>query len=183
MNALRDSLDRKRQEVRKQHKDQLRAILISKIGRKDEKVKLPKELKRYKNARIFKEDARRLFKPETIIGPVMIGLEDCLLDDDEIAVLCKGPKFCIWRILSKERYLVEAEKCFCKLRFELFDDDDTDKKEGGEAEKETAEERKERERLERLVEVAEIESKTVFNEDEETLDYGRKRATDCKHNT
>ena len=33
------------------------------------------------------------------------------------------------------------------------------------------------------MEIVEIEAKTVFNEEENTIDYGKKRATDCKHNT
>ena len=48
---------------------------------------------------------------------------------------------------------------------------------------ESEEEKVERERIEKAVEEAELNAKTVFNEDEMSLDYGRKRATDCKHNT
>ena len=54
---------------------------------------------------------------------------------------------------------------------------------GGGIENETKEEKEERLRIEKVVELAELESRTVFNEDEVRLDYGRKRATDCKHNT
>ena len=52
---------------------------------------------------------------------------------------------------------------------------------GGEAE--TEEEKKERERIEKAIEMAAIEAKTVFNKEHMKLDYGKKRATDCKHNT
>ena len=129
-------------------------------------------MKRYKDCNIFKQHADKIFKPGTIVGPVMIGVENLLLDEEENAVLCKGPKFCIRRTLSRERYLVEAEKSFCKLRYELYDEDPT-----------CLEEKKERERVELLSRIAELECKTVFNEEEMTIDYGRKRATDCKHNT
>ena len=48
---------------------------------------------------------------------------------------------------------------------------------------ETPEEETERKRMEKAIEEAELNAKTVFNEDDGSLDYGRKRATDCKHNT
>ena len=38
----------------------------------------------------------------------------------------------------------------------------------------------ERVRIEKAMELAEIEARTVFNEEEMTIDYSRKRATDCK---
>ena len=33
------------------------------------------------------------------------------------------------------------------------------------------------------MEIEEIDAKTVCNVEEMTIDFGRKRATDCKHNT
>ena len=41
-------------------------------GKKEEKLRLPKELNRYKGARIFSGSARTKFRPGTIIGPVQI---------------------------------------------------------------------------------------------------------------
>ena len=56
------------------------------------------------------------------------------------------------------RDLVEAEKSFCKLRYEKFDDDPTNL---DECAKETQEEKKERERVELLSRIAELDSKTM----------------------
>ena len=61
--------------------------------------------------------------------------------------------------------------------------DDVEEDDPGGGEPETEEERRESDRVEKAMEIAEIESKTVFNEEEMTLYYGRNRATDCKHNT
>ena len=108
LHSMRDKVARKRQEVKRQHAHQVRAIRIE--VKQEVKIRLPKELKRYKDCNIFKQHADKTFKPGTMLGPVMIGVENLLLDEDELSVLCKGPKFCIRRILSKERYLVEAEK-------------------------------------------------------------------------
>ena len=116
-----------------------------------------------------------------MIGPMMVGLEEKLLDQDEVAILIRGPKFCVRRILCEERYLVECEKSYFKVRLDMEDDDDEEEDDPGGGE--TEEERIERERVEKVMEIAELEAKTVFNEDEMSLDYGRKRATDCKHNT
>ena len=79
---------------------------------------------------------------------------------------------------------LEAEKSFAKIRYEMFDKGEEE--DGEELAKESKEEVNERLRLERLAEIVMIESKTVFNQYEGadgTLDYSRKRATDCKHNT
>ena len=178
MNALRDKLGVSRKLIQKEHKDQVREIRIE--GKKEDKLKLPKELGRYKKAKILQAEAGGL-KPGQIIGPVMVGLETNLLTEDEIAALYMGPKFCVRRILNEERFMVECEKCYFKIRLEMKDDDEQDDPGGGQDESE--QEKAERLRIEKEIEVAEIAAKTVFNEDENTIDYTRKRATDCKHNT
>ena len=78
---------------------------------------MPKELSRYRDARIFDKDAKKNFKPGEILGPVTVSLEENLLDEEEVAVLRRGPKFCCRRMLCKERFLVDMEKCFCKIRW------------------------------------------------------------------
>ena len=179
-NTLNDRLCRKRQEVRLDHNNQLRAIRID--CKKDDRMRLPPELKRYKKVKVFRKDAGESYKPGKAIGPVVVGLEDKLLDDDEIAVLCRGPKFCVRRVMDDERFLMECEKSCFKLRIDMYDDDIEEDDPGGGME-ESVEDRLERERVEKIAELAEIDGKTVFNEDEMTIDYGRKKATDCKHNT
>ena len=150
-------------------------------GKKEDKMKLPKELNRYKKAKVFQSTARMTLRPGQAVGPVVVGLEEGLLDQDELAILARGPKFCVRRVLSEERFLVECEKSYFKLRIDMEDDEEEDDPGGGEIE--TPEETKERVRLEKAIEQAAIEAKTVFNEEEMTVDYTRKRATDCKHNT
>ena len=103
-----------------------------------------------------------------------MGLEENLLDSDEIAILVRGPKFCCRRVVCKERYLVEMEKCYCKIRWSQRD---KDKDELKEQQKETEEERKERERVEKIAEEIAMKSLLVFDEDEMQMDYRKKRAT------
>ena len=75
----------------------------------------PNHCNKYKNVEIFRKDASQSLKPGVAIGPVMVGLEEGLLDDEEIAVLCRGPKFCVRRMLDEERFLVECEKSYFKV--------------------------------------------------------------------
>ena len=103
-----------------------------------------------------------------------MGLEENLLDSDEIAILVRGPKFCCRRVLCKERYLFEMDKCYCKIRWSQRD---KDKDELKEQQKETEEERKERERVEKIAEEIAMKSLLVFDEDEMQMDYRKKRAT------
>jgi hypothetical protein len=98
-NRMRDIVNAGRKVVKKEHKEQVRAIRI--YSKKDKEGKLPKELQRYKDTKIFDKDARKIFKPGDILGPVTVGLEENLLDREEIAVLKRGPKFCCRRILCK----------------------------------------------------------------------------------
>ena len=58
------------------------AIRIDK--NKVKEVKLPKELSRYGDERIFDKDAKRNFKTGEILGPVTVGLEENLLDEEEV---------------------------------------------------------------------------------------------------
>ena len=176
-NRLRDTVNLQRKKVKKEHKDQIRAIRID--SKKLKEVKLPKELRRYRTAKIFDEDARKIFRPGEILGPVTVGLEENLLDDEEIAVLRRGPKFCCRRILCKERFLIEMEKCFCKIRWAKRDEEPGDAKE---KENETEEERLERERVEKIAEEEQIKNNLVFNQEEMEIDYRNRRATSCKHN-
>ena len=83
--------------------------------------RIPREILRYKDSRIFQQDAKRKLKPGQIVGPVEVGLEKDLLDKDEVAALCRGPKFCGRRVLDEERFLVECEKSYFKVRIEMND--------------------------------------------------------------
>ena len=58
------------------------------------------------------------------MGPVIVGGNKSLLSKEEVAVLAKGPNITIRRILSRERFLVELEKAFVKIRWTKRDDDD-----------------------------------------------------------
>ena len=52
-------MNAERRLIKKEHVEQIRAIRIG--SKKVKEVKLPKELLRYKDAKIFDKDARRIF--------------------------------------------------------------------------------------------------------------------------
>ena len=178
-NLLNDTLCRKRKEVRREHDKQVRAIKIN--YKKEDRMRIPQELRRYKDVAVFKKDAGATFRPGTTVGPVTVGLEDGLLSEDEVAALCRGPKFCVRRVLDEETFMMNCEKSYFKLRLDMQDEDDPEDDPGGGPQSE--EDRLEEERVRKAAEMAVMEGKTVFNQEDMTLDYGRKRATDCKHNT
>ena len=68
--------------------------------------------------------------------------------------------------MSKERYMVEQEKTYVKVRWQKRDD--PEKKDMPE---ETEEELEERVRIERIAELEMIKSSLVFDEDEMTVVY------------
>ena len=158
LNTLRDRLTKKRKEVRREHLAQFRAIKID--GKKEDNLKLPKELQRYKTVKVFQKDAKTTLKPGQALGSVVVGLEEGLLDEEEISALIRGPKFCVRRGLDEERFLTECEKSYFKLRIDMMEDEE-DTGGGSEPITETEDEKKERERIERAVEMAAIEAKTV----------------------
>ena len=69
-NKLRDMVNAERRLVKKEHVEQVRAIRID--SKKVKEVKLPKELRRYKDAKIFDKDARRIFKPGEILDRLQL---------------------------------------------------------------------------------------------------------------
>ena len=128
-NKLNEVLCRKRKEVRKEHQKQARAIRID--FKKEDRIRIPQELKRYKDVGVFKKNAADTFRPGSTIGPVTVGLEDKLLGEDEVAVLCRGPKFCVRRVLDEEGFLMNCEKSYFKLRLDMEDDDEDEDDPGG----------------------------------------------------
>ena len=113
INTLWGRLDKKRVKLRRDHQRQFREIKIA--GKKEHMMKLLKELQRYKKAGVFQPDAKTKLVPGKAIGPMVVGLGDDLLDKDEIAVMVRGPKFCVMRVMNEERFPMECEKSYYKL--------------------------------------------------------------------
>ena len=82
--------------------------------RKEAAYRLPDELKRYSSARVFNDSLAKEFKPGDVLGPVIVGENNSLLSKDEVAILARGPKFTIRRVLSKERFIIMLVKAYIK---------------------------------------------------------------------
>ena len=72
--------------------------------------------------------------------------------------------------------MVEQEKTYVKVRWSRRDEEEI-------MIDETEEERKERVRLNSIVEMEAVKTTMVVDEDEMQVDFGKQRATNCKHNT
>jgi hypothetical protein len=107
---------------------------------------------------------------------VIVGENASLLSSDEVAILTRGPKFSVRRVLNKERFLVELEKAYIKIRWALRD-----------AETEEVDlvgvNTEDLETVENLAEIEAAKSRTVFDQDELSMDLRKQRATVAKHNT
>ena len=95
-----------------------------------------------------------------------------------MAILFRGPNYTIRRILDKERFQLEMEKVFVKLRWALRDKGLMD-----EVDMETLMTEEEKKRIAELVELIEIKTRSVFNHDKKEVDFRNSRATDVKHNS
>ena len=106
-------MGKERRLLRKRNKNKVRAI---RMKRKKETVALlPKLIARYEECRIFRQDGGEFVTGE-VRGPVIVGEDNTLLSNNEVAVLVRGPKFTVRRVLCKERFLVETEKSYIKVR-------------------------------------------------------------------
>ena len=146
--------------------------------KKDKPFDLPDLLVRYAGAKVFKNEYINNFVQGEVKGPVVAGANTNLLSLAEIAILTRGPKFTVRRILCKERFLLEMEKCFVKLRWALKDKGLLD-----EVDFETMLTDEERKKIDELAEVEEAMTKSVFNHDDLVVDFRNLKATDVKHNT
>jgi hypothetical protein len=174
-NKARDKVNTIRKETKIKNENKVRHIRMRR--KQEEKFKLPPELERYKEAKIFSEQAEELFQPGQILGPVIVGGNTTLLSKEEAMVLAKGPKFTIRRVLSKEKFLVEMEKAYIKVRWSLKDEDTNDKKELSEAEL------AEQKRVEEIAEWEQVKAKMVYSKEDNTINFRKQRCTDTKHNT
>ena len=106
IHKVRDKVVMERAMLKKTHSKKFRDIRLKRSEEK--RFTLPEGLERYCDAKIFSGE----FVTGEVMGPVIVGGNKSLLSKEEVAVLARGPKFTIRRILSRERFLVELEKAF-----------------------------------------------------------------------
>ena len=111
VNKIKELVDRERRQIKLDNKNKVREIRIER--KKESRYKVPELLKRYEHAKVFSEE--QPFRPGEVRGPVIVGENINLLSRDEVAILTRGPKFTVRRILDKERFLTELEKAFIKI--------------------------------------------------------------------
>ena len=176
INMVRQKATRLRKKLKKDNQRKIRLIRMS--WKEVKRFELPEILARYKDAKLFNEVEAEEFRPGQVKGPVIVGEDTSLLKADEVAVLTRGPKFTVRRVLDKERFMLEMEKVFVKLRWALKDRD-IEK----EVDYETNMTKEEQERINEISEVEEAKSRMIFDAEGNKIDFRKSRATDVKHNS
>ena len=122
---------------------------------------------------------------EKLREPEIVG-EGIVLSEEELNVLALGPKFCVRKKLSMEEFDTELEECIAKIRWEMMGEEIDKKKQ----KKDDANiaimailDDEEKEEVREHEEAKEAKLRQVYNVEENSWNYGRKRATDLKGNT
>ena len=141
-----------REKLKKKYKEKVKTL---KGRKKKEDFKLPENLDRYSEARIFRSDEELV--PEEPKGPVTVGNRAITLSGGEKSVLTRGPKYTLRRILSKENFLCDMTTCFIKERWEarVREERETDLVEMEDEEKQ---------RIEKLNQELEGKSRQIYDE-------------------
>ena len=107
INWVREKTTRLRKNLKTDNKKKSRMIRMS--WKEEKRFEVPDLLTRYKDAKIFSEGGEEAFKPGDVKGPVIVGEDPNLLNTGEVAILTRGPKFTVRRILDRERFILEME--------------------------------------------------------------------------
>ena len=178
-----------RKKLRKKN-DKKCQFLIKKYGMSDEiKFEVDEKcLKKYMDAKIFKDDSMR---GDELHGPVIVcgnGDEEITLNDDEKKFLSLGPKFCIYNKISDEGFEQSLEEGIVKLKWEWMGEESKSKSKSlsdlavdvalnelmTEAELEAENEESE---------ILEAKMRMVYDVGDKDFNFSRKRVTDFKGNT
>ena len=178
-----------RDKIRKKNRKKVKH-LVRKHGRRPKSgwEDLPKPWRTTMgNPRIF-NDKEDLLKEDVKEPMVVKGMEEDLsLTDSEMELLKLGPKFCVYKNLSEEEFETDIEECIMKVKWDLMKDDG--KKApgtedialevllGSEVCRSIEEEAEEEE------DILDAERRTIFDWRTRTMNFGRRRATDCKGNS
>ena len=175
INWVREKATRLRRNLKTENSKKIRMIRMS--WKEEKKFELPDLLARYRESKVFRDEAEAGFKPGEVLGPVIVGEDTSLLSRGEVAILTRGPKFTIRRILDRERFILEMEKVFVKLRWALKDRDIEE-----EVEYETMMTEEEKKRIKEISDEEEVKSRSVFDHEKKVVDFRKSRCTDVKHN-
>ena len=140
--------------------------------------------KKYGKARIFQEPCN--------ITPIA-GTDPAVVDDDENEVklskdekslLVLGPKYCTYNALTEESFEVELEQCIVKLKWEMMGNDVKNKKNESlcDIAINAILDDDEKRECEEYFEVLEGKQRVIYDIENNSLVFRRRRATDMKGN-
>ena len=174
INKVKETIKFLKTKQQKKREEKVRRV---KSNIKKSTFKLQHNLSRYSSAKIFTSDSE--LPPEELRGPVLVGDEEITLSFGEKAVLTRGPKFTVRRILSLENFLNELTKCHVKERWEATQREE----EGGPEEVMVEMNEEERRRIEEISKKEEAKCRQIYDQEEGRVDFGNLKVTDTKGNT
>ena len=189
-NDVRIHCQNVRREIKKKNLKK-EAFLVKKYGKKPAILQdlVEEDRLKYGSAKVFSEEyvVEEMIREEPII--VCMEGEEILISENEAALLALGPKFCVINNLCEETFEVELESCIMKYKWESMGEEENNKKNKSKSDiafevlvQETYDE-EEKAELWEDEQALEAELRMVFNPDDNKLDLGRRRATDCKGNS
>ena len=142
--------------------------------KKKECQDVPMDLIKYRHLKIFsKEEIKESEKDEPII------LGDIVLSDEEKEALATQPNFCVLNKLSEENFEIESEKALAKHRWGASNKEKSKQRAEMRDSKEAEGSQEEEDKLME----EEAEARRIYDPVRKQFDYGKKKATDNKHNT
>ena len=177
---LKDKYKKKTEHLMKKFGDQSKSRILWEDVGKDVKDIMGTPAIFTKEGGIIREEIKN---PVIVLGP---GEEDIVLNENEMAALRLGPKFCVFKKLSEEEFEVDVEECILKIKWDMMGEDGKVRDSADKAlevvlgvEECAAIDAEKREEEEIKV----GETRSIFDWKNKTLDLGRRRATDVKGNS
>ena len=139
---------------------------------------------KYGRAEVFnmrtKLNGDELRAPEVVCGEN----EVIELSEEESMVLALGPKFCVRKNkLCEEEFEVELEECIAKIKWDKMSEDIEEKKnEDADRAIMAILDEEQKDEVDEHFEMRNALMRTVYNAEEGTWNYGKKRVTDLKGN-
>ena len=168
-----------RASVRFNHQERAK-WLQAKYRREEDWPRLGPDLVRYEECDILGKDCT--MEAHDIEGAVIVNMtgEEIKLSKSEHQILKRGPKYCILKSCSEEAICCSVECCITKHKWDdLANDPDEPPPLGVPTEEELAE----KARIDNLAEEMAAESRSIYDEENKSVNLNKLRVTDYKQNS
>ena len=172
---MKQIIGKSRSRIKKKNKARLERDLAKKKleDKKRMIASLPEDCKPFSELKVLREEE---ITPEPP-APPMVASKNITLNEKEMKILSKSPKFALRNLLSKEDYMAEIEKGLIKEKYDRIGKVE----ENGKVAKDEDETKEEKEK-EKSSEWMERKSELIYDLEENTIDFARSKPTQWKGN-